>query len=94
LWPLLGTILRVILKKKKKKRLKLKSFGDFELGGTKSDSIFFFFFEAMGLNSGPSPWATSPALFLWRIFWDRVLQNCLSGLALNLDLPDLCLLSS
>jgi hypothetical protein len=24
------------------------------------------------LNSGPSPWATPPALFLWRIFWDRV----------------------
>jgi hypothetical protein len=24
------------------------------------------------LNSGPSPWATPPALFLWTFFWDRV----------------------
>jgi hypothetical protein len=28
-----------------------------------------------GLNSGPSPWATPPALFLWRVFQDRVLQT-------------------
>jgi hypothetical protein len=24
------------------------------------------------LNSGPSPWATPPVLFLWKVFWDRV----------------------
>jgi hypothetical protein len=29
---------------------------------------FFFFFQYWGLNSGPSPWATPPALFLWRVF--------------------------
>jgi hypothetical protein len=32
-----------------------------------------------GLNSGPSPWATPPALFLWRVFRDRVLQTICSG---------------
>jgi hypothetical protein len=25
--------------------------------------FFFFFFVVLGLNSGPTPWATSPALF-------------------------------
>jgi hypothetical protein len=32
----------------------------------------FFFFRYWGLNLGPTPWATPPALFLWWIFWDRV----------------------
>jgi hypothetical protein len=27
-------------------------------------SVFWYW----GLNSGPSPWATPPALFLWRVF--------------------------
>jgi hypothetical protein len=31
---------------------------------------------------------------VWRFFWDKVLQNYLPGLALNLNPPDLCLLSS
>jgi hypothetical protein len=29
---------------------------------------FFFFFWYWGLNSGPSPWATPPALFVMGIF--------------------------
>jgi hypothetical protein len=32
------------------------------------------------LNSGPLPWATPPALFLWRVFQDRVSWNYLPGL--------------
>jgi hypothetical protein len=46
------------------------------------------------LNSGPSLWATPSALFLWKVFWDRVSWNYLPGLALNHDPSDLCLLSS
>jgi hypothetical protein len=41
-----------------------------------------FFFVCVcywGLNSGPSPWATPPALFLWRVFWDRVLWTICPG---------------
>jgi hypothetical protein len=30
--------------------------------------FFFFFLWYWGLNSGPSPWATLPALFLWGVF--------------------------
>jgi hypothetical protein len=37
--------------------------------------IFFFFLRYWGLNLGPSPWATPPVLFLFRIFQDRVLQT-------------------
>jgi hypothetical protein len=36
---------------------------------------FVLFFEgggSWGLNSGPSLWATPPALFLWRVFQHRV----------------------
>jgi hypothetical protein len=40
------------------------------------------------LNSGSSPWATPPALFLWRVFWGRISQNYLPGLALNRNPPD------
>jgi hypothetical protein len=29
---------------------------------------FFLFLWYWGLNSGPSPWAIPPALFLWRFF--------------------------
>jgi hypothetical protein len=56
--------------------------------------FFFFFLQYWGLNSRLSPWATSPALFLWRVFRDRVSRSYLPRLALNLDPPDLCLLSS
>jgi hypothetical protein len=40
-------------------------------------NIFFFWF--WGLNSGLTPWATLPALFLWRVFWDRVSQTFCPG---------------
>jgi hypothetical protein len=39
----------------------------------------FFFLQYWGLNSGPSPWATLPALFLWRDFQDRVLRTLFLG---------------
>jgi hypothetical protein len=32
----------------------------------------FSFLQYQGLNSGPSPWATSPALFLWWGFWRTI----------------------
>jgi hypothetical protein len=32
-----------------------------------------------GLNSGPTPQDTPPALYLWRIFWDRVSQTICPG---------------
>jgi hypothetical protein len=55
----------------------------------------FLFLQYWDLNSGPSPSATPPALFLGRFFFlNRVSQNYLPRLALNLDPPDLCLLSS
>jgi hypothetical protein len=44
--------------------------------------LFFFFlcfFCFVVLNSGPSPGATSPALFLWRIFQDRILWTICLG---------------
>jgi hypothetical protein len=31
------------------------------------------------LNSGPSPWATPPVLFLWSIFQDRASQTIYLG---------------
>jgi hypothetical protein len=34
--------------------------------------FFFFLFAVMGLNSGPSPWATPPVLFLRKVFRDSV----------------------
>jgi hypothetical protein len=33
-----------------------------------SKFAFFFFFQYWGLNSGPSPWTTLPALFVMGIF--------------------------
>jgi hypothetical protein len=51
------------------------------------------FFSVWDLNSGPSPWATLPALFCEGFFRDRV-SNYLPGLASKRDPPDLCLLSS
>jgi hypothetical protein len=44
-----------------------------------SGFCFLFFFQYWSLNSGPSPWATPPALFLWRVFWDRVSQTICLG---------------
>jgi hypothetical protein len=35
--------------------------------------VSFFFLRYWSLNSGPSPWTTPPALFLWRVFQDSVL---------------------
>jgi hypothetical protein len=32
----------------------------------------FFFFQYWGLNSGPTPWATLPTLFVMGFFWNRV----------------------
>jgi hypothetical protein len=51
----------------------------------------FLFLQYWGLNSGPTPWATLPALFLWRVFWDRVLWTICTGLSSNREPPDLCL---
>jgi hypothetical protein len=51
--------------------------------------IIIFFLRYLGLNSGPSLWATPPALLLWRVFWDKVSQNYLPGLSSNLDPSDL-----
>jgi hypothetical protein len=41
--------------------------------------LCFFFFQYWGLNSGPMPWATPPALFLWRVFQDRVSRTICLG---------------
>jgi hypothetical protein len=30
--------------------------------------LFIYLFSVWGLNSGPSPWATPPTLFFWRVF--------------------------
>jgi hypothetical protein len=43
--------------------------------------LFFSFLWYWSLNSGPSPWVTPPALFLWRVFQDRISQTvCLARL--------------
>jgi hypothetical protein len=42
-------------------------------------NLFFFFLWYWGLNSGPTPWATPPALFLWTVFWDRVSKTICLG---------------
>jgi hypothetical protein len=44
-----------------------------------SQCSFFFFFGTGGLNSGPSPWATPPALFLWRVSQGGVLWTICMG---------------
>jgi hypothetical protein len=56
--------------------------------------LFFFFLWYWGSNSGPSPWATPPALFCEGFYSDRVSRIICLGLALNHDSPDLCFLSS
>jgi hypothetical protein len=47
---------------------------------TQTQNIFFFL-QYWGLNPGPSPWATPPALFFCvkGFFWDRVLQTICPG---------------
>jgi hypothetical protein len=39
----------------------------------------FFFWQYWSLNSGPSPWATPPALFCDEYFWDRVSRTICPG---------------
>jgi hypothetical protein len=41
--------------------------------------FFFFFLWYWGLNSGPSLWAPPPALFSWKVFWDRVSRTICLG---------------
>jgi hypothetical protein len=41
--------------------------------------FLFFFLQYWDLNSGPSPWAAPPVLFLWRIFQDRVSRTICPG---------------
>jgi hypothetical protein len=51
---------------------------------------FSFFFKYWGLNSGPSLWATLPALFCERYFWDRISRTTCPGLTRNHEPPNLC----
>jgi hypothetical protein len=48
--------------------------------------VLLFCLRYWGLNSGPTPWATSPALCFDGIFQDRVSKNLL-GQALNCNSP-------
>jgi hypothetical protein len=57
--------------------------------------IYLFILRYWVLNSGPSPWATPPALFFVKgFFWDRLSRTIVPRLASNHNPPDLCLLSS
>jgi hypothetical protein len=60
-----------------------------------STLISLFFLEGLSLNKADTlllePQLQS--ILLW-LFWRQGLKNYLLGLALNFDLPDLCLLSS
>jgi hypothetical protein len=48
-------------------------------------NVVFFFLWYWGLNSGPAPWATPPALFCDEFFQDRVLLTiCLCWLLILL----------
>jgi hypothetical protein len=47
----------------------LKHFFKF-LGLIYSFLYYYYYLWYWGLTSGPSPWATPPALFFWRVFWD------------------------
>jgi hypothetical protein len=58
------------------------------LRNTKLSFIYLFIYlRCWGLNSGPSPWATPPALVLWRVFLDRVSGNFLPGCLRARDPP-------
>jgi hypothetical protein len=48
-----------------------------------NQTIFFFFLQYWGLNSGPTSLSTPPALFCEGFSQDRVWQNYLPELALN-----------
>jgi hypothetical protein len=41
-----------------------------QVGITSSRALFVFFFQGWDLNSGPTPWASPPALFLWWVFFE------------------------
>jgi hypothetical protein len=41
--------------------------------------VFFFFLRYCGLNPGPTPWTTPPALFVMGFFQDRVLWTICPG---------------
>jgi hypothetical protein len=60
--------------------------------------LFFLYFCLCvwywSLNSGPLPWATPSALFLWWVCSRQGLENYLLQLVSNHDPTDLCLLSS
>jgi hypothetical protein len=56
--------------------------------------FFFFAFLGLELRAYTLSHSTSPAFLCDGIFRDRVTQTILPRLALNLDPPDLCLLSS
>jgi hypothetical protein len=40
-------------------------------GITVPSLTFFFFLVCQDLNSGPTSWATPPALFLWWVFFEK-----------------------
>jgi hypothetical protein len=41
--------------------------------------FIYLFLQYWGLNSGPTTWATPPALFCDGFFWDRVSQTICLG---------------
>jgi hypothetical protein len=49
--------------------------------------LFFFFLRYCGLNSGPMPWATPPALFCDGFFRNRVSQTICQGWLQTTTLP-------
>jgi hypothetical protein len=56
--------------------------------------LFIYFLWYWGLNSGPTPWVTPPALFLWWVFFKIGSHELFVGLASNHGSLDLCLPSS
>jgi hypothetical protein len=56
--------------------------------------LHYYYYFVQGLNSGPTPCTTPPAHFVLGIFEIESIVNYLPGVALNLDPPDLCRLSS
>jgi hypothetical protein len=42
-------------------------------------TLFIYLFPVLGLNSGPTPWVTPPALFCEGFFQDRVSQTICPG---------------
>jgi hypothetical protein len=56
--------------------------------------IYLFILQYWGLNLGPTPQATPPALYCDGFYQEMGLKNYLPWLALNHDPPYLCFLSS